>query len=108
MAKKITDKNGKTYVQVKPWYKRWWVWAIIVIVLLIGFGSMGSDDDSSSSSSSSSSSNATSKTVKNTAKEVTLGAGAYKVGQDIKPGRYTVTATDGSGNFTKRFCVQIK
>lgn len=102
MAKKMTDKDGNTYVQVKPWYKHWWVWVIIVIALLIGFGSMGSDDDSSSSSSSSNSSNTTSKTVKNTAKEVTLGAGTYKVGQDIKPGRYAVTATDGSGNFTNK------
>ena len=35
MAKKMTDKDGNTYVQVKPWYKRWWVGVIIVIALLI-------------------------------------------------------------------------
>lgn len=100
MAKQIKDNDGNVYVQKKVWYKRWWVWVIIIIVLLIGFGSMGSDDDSSSSSSSSNSSNTTSKTVKNTAKEVTLGAGTYKTGQDIKPGRYEIKATQGSGNLT--------
>ena len=98
MAKKMVDKDGNTYVQVKPWYKRWWVWVLVVILIFVIGSAAGSDDSSSSSSSSS----ATSKPVKNTAKEVTLGAGTYKVGQDIKPGRYVVTATNGSGNFTNK------
>lgn len=34
MVKKIADKNGDTYVEVKPWYKRWWVWVIAVVVIL--------------------------------------------------------------------------
>ena len=51
MAKKITDKDGNVYVQKKAWYKRWWVWVIIVLELLFGIGSMGSDDNSTSSSS---------------------------------------------------------
>lgn len=101
MAKKMTDKDGNTYVQVKPWYKRWWVWVIIVIVLLMIIGMIGGGDDDSSSSSSNSSTKTT-QTTKNTAKEVTLGAGSYKVGKDIKPGRYVVTATSGSGNFTNK------
>lgn len=33
-------------------------------------------------------------------KLVTLGAGTYKVGEDIKPGRYVITASSGSGNVT--------
>lgn len=33
-------------------------------------------------------------------KLVTLGAGTYKVGEDIKPGRYIITSTNGSGNVT--------
>ena len=38
--------------------------------------------------------------VKNTAKAVTLGAGKYKVGRDIKPGRYVIKAVKGSGNLS--------
>ena len=38
--------------------------------------------------------------VKNTAKAVTLGAGKYKVGRDIKPGRYVIKAVQGSGNLS--------
>lgn len=34
------------------------------------------------------------------ATQTTLGAGTYKVGTDIKPGRYTITAQNGSGNIT--------
>lgn len=109
MAKEIKDENGNTYVQKKPWYKRFWVWLLIVVValFLIGGMSSGSDDDSNSSKSASDSSNTSksSKTndskpsvEKNTAKAVTLGAGTYKVGRDIKPGRYTIQPVSGSGN----------
>ncbi len=41
-----------------------------------------------------------SNTVFAKATQVTLGSGDYKVGQDIKPGRYTITAQSGSGNVT--------
>lgn len=50
MSKKITDKDGNTYVQKKPFYKRAWFW-IIVIILAFGMKSMGSDSKSTSSSS---------------------------------------------------------
>ncbi|MCH3922347.1 hypothetical protein [Limosilactobacillus sp.] len=90
--------NGKR----KPWYKRWWFWVIAIIFVLAAGGMESGSDDNSSNSSSSNSSSQTSKPAKNTAKEVTLGAGAFKVGQDIKPGRYTVTPTSGSGNFTNK------
>lgn len=50
MAKKIKDANGKTYVQVKPWYKRWWLWVIVVIAVLLLIGLFGSGKDSSSDS----------------------------------------------------------
>lgn len=38
MSKKITDENGNTYVQKKPFYKKVWVWIVAVIALMI-FGS---------------------------------------------------------------------
>lgn len=51
MAKKFTDKDGNTFVEVKPWYKKWWIWviAVIVVIFAIGAFSGGSDDSSSAS-----------------------------------------------------------
>lgn len=60
MAKKITDKDGKTYVQVKPWYKRWWIWVIVVIVALFLIGSLTGNSESKSSSGSGSNTQTTS------------------------------------------------
>lgn len=48
MAKKIIDKNGDTYVEVKPWYKRWWVWVIAVVVILGIIGAISGGHDSKS------------------------------------------------------------
>lgn len=56
MAKKIKDENGNVYVQKKPFYKKVWFWLLVVIVIFIGFGTLGSNNSSSSSSSSSSTS----------------------------------------------------
>lgn len=65
MAKKITDKNGDTYVEVKPWYKRWWVWVIAIIVLLfiIGIASGGHGGSESKSGSATTASTTSSITV---------------------------------------------
>lgn len=41
MAKKIKDDEGNVYVESKPWYKKWWVWVLAVIVLLFIIGSVG-------------------------------------------------------------------
>lgn len=61
MSKKITDKDGKTYVQVKPWYKHWWVWVIIAVVALIIIGLLnGNDNDSKTGSGSGSNTQTTS------------------------------------------------
>jgi len=43
MAKKITDENGNTYVQKKPFYKRVWFWILAIIVIAVIGGSMGGD-----------------------------------------------------------------
>ena len=106
MSKKVTGEDGKTYVvkEKKPWYKKWWVWVIGIIVVIFLFAMFGGSDSDSSSSSSNTSSTAkiSSKkkqaVEKNTAKAVTLGAGTYKVGRDIQPGRYVIRAKSGSGN----------
>lgn len=126
MSKKtIKDENGKKYTvkEKKPIYKKWWFWLIVVIILVGIFGSNSSDNSSSSSKSSTTKTEkkANSKQAKqttkkdtiknddtkdakkienNTAQPVTLGAGQYKVGDQIKPGRYVIKAVNGSGNFT--------
>lgn len=54
--KKVTGEDGKTYyVKVKkPFYKRIWFWALVVLVVFIFAGSMGSNESDTSSASSSS------------------------------------------------------
>lgn len=70
MAKEIKDENGNTYVQKKPFYKKWWFWLIIVILVIIGFASAGSGSSNSNSSSNQSKTTAVkkSKTAKKPAK----------------------------------------
>lgn len=48
MSKKITDENGNTYVQKKPFYKRIWfiILAIIVVIIILSQMRGGSSDDS--------------------------------------------------------------
>ena len=52
MSKKMTDKDGKVYVEQKPFYKKVWFWIVIAILVIVVGGAIGggSNDDSSSSS----------------------------------------------------------
>lgn len=50
MAKKIVDENGNTYVQKKPFYKRWWFWLLVLIVVGGIGGNMNGDSSSSTGS----------------------------------------------------------
>lgn len=105
MAKKtITGEDGKVYTfkVKKPFYKRVWFWLLVLVVLIIGLSSMGSGSSSSSSSNSSSHKSSGYTVKKNTGKKITLNTGTFKVGRDIKPGRYLVKAASGSGNFTDK------
>lgn len=45
MSKKITDENGNTYVQTKPFYKKVWFWLLIVLVVVISGASSGSKSE---------------------------------------------------------------
>lgn len=56
MAKKIKDENGNVYVQKKPFYKRFWFWLLVVVMLFIGFGVAGNGGSDNSTNNSSSSS----------------------------------------------------
>lgn len=100
--------------------KRWWSWGLIFVLICGFFVSISNDADNHDETSNttehrvekrttmkkkaSTSNNSTKaskpKPVKNTAKAVTLGAGKYKVGRDIKPGRYVIKPVQGSGNLT--------
>lgn len=53
MSKKITGDDGKTYVQQKPFYKRWWFILFAIVVIGAGIRSAGTSDSDSDSSSSS-------------------------------------------------------
>ena len=35
MSKKITDENGKTYVEKKPFYKKGCFWIVAVVAVII-------------------------------------------------------------------------
>ena len=48
MKKKITDENGKVYVEKKPFYKKGCFWILAVIAIIIIGAVAGGGDDSSS------------------------------------------------------------
>lgn len=60
MKKKITDENGKVYVEKKPFYKKGCFWILAVIAIIIIGAVAGGGDDSSSDKSSRSSNSETS------------------------------------------------
>lgn len=79
MSKKITDENGNTYVQKKPFYKR--VWFIVLVALFIVIGAVstmggGKDDSATKVPNSKASSSSSSKT--------TVADKTFKVGDTIK------------------------
>ena len=121
------SKNKKDYKEAptpsknpsnEPLVKRWWVWGLILVLICGFFVSTSNKAESHDETYKTTvphsikpspvkkrkrlSDYASKKVtkfmpVKNTAKAVTLGAGKYKVGRDIKPGRYVIRAVKGSG-----------
>ncbi|WP_419155193.1 hypothetical protein [Weissella minor] len=56
MSKKITDENGNTYVQKKPFYKKIWFWLLMIVlvaVAAVGFAVSNSGSDSAKETNSS-------------------------------------------------------
>lgn len=85
MSKKITDENGNTYVQKKPFYKR--VWFIVLVALFIVIGAVstmggGKDDSATKVSNSKASSSSSSKT--------TVADKTFKVGDTVKANGVTL------------------
>ena len=42
MAKRFKGEDGKVYIEKKPFYKKQWVW--LVVVLILGIGSLLGED----------------------------------------------------------------
>lgn len=68
MAKKIINENGETFVAVKSWYQKWWIWLIIVLGALVLIGMFYPGDDSSSTQSADSATSTAKTTTKSSAK----------------------------------------
>lgn len=74
----------------KPWYKKWWVWLIIVIVLIGAGSAAGNKDNTATNSGSTSNSPDTTKTEEKT---------EFKVGETASFDNKTVTVTDVQRNY---------
>ena len=85
MAKKITDENGNTYVQKKPFYKKVWFWILVIIIAGIAFGSMGGKKSSNGGEKV----NSTSDSNKDNSSKSKF----YKVGDSVKVDNVTYTLT---------------
>lgn len=64
MSKKIVGDDGKTYVQKKPLYKRFWVWFIAIIAVNMSNNDKSTSSSGSSTTKSTSSTNAASSSSK--------------------------------------------
>lgn len=45
MAKKVMGEDGKMYKVSKPFYKRIWVWVLVVLVIFFGIGIFSEDEE---------------------------------------------------------------
>lgn len=98
---------GKDKVK-KPFYKKVWFWALVVIVIAIGgIGGSGSDDSSKDSKSSSSSSEVS---QVESAKSSSSEKATYGIGQDVAVGKltYKVNSVTTDTNVGGQFGVNAK
>lgn len=103
MAKKITDKDGNTFVEVKPWYKKWWIWVIAVIIVIFAVGTVsgGSNSDSSSKThkaSTSKTKNTNESNTASTAKKLSLSDDSFTINKETD---YNPNYSDSSWTGTK-------
>lgn len=99
MSKKIQDEEGNTYVQVKPWYKKWWIWVLAIIVLFFVFGLVGGNKKGSSSSNSNSTSKASGHQTTNSEKSAESSTTSKKITVDYQNYNYSKAKTY-STNYT--------
>lgn len=96
--KKVTGEDGKTYVmkEKKPFYKKVWVWILVVIVVAAIGGSLGGGDKDKADSGSKDSSSAKTEATSSAAKESTVESSA--AAESDSKATYkdrTLTAPDG-------------
>lgn len=104
------DSKGK-----KPIFKKWWFYLIIGVIFLAVIGESEDSKEPVKENTSQSEQNVSSEALSNSAKDavtpevekeeyintaesIELFTGEFAVGTDIKPGRYKITTSDGSGN----------
>ena len=85
---KITDENGKTYVEKKPFYKKgcFWIIAVVAVAIIIGAvaGGGGGDNDNGGTQINKTTAKAKKSSAKKTPK-------FYKVGDTVKVGDVVYT-----------------
>lgn len=102
MSKKIQGEDGKTYVQKKPFYKRFWFWVLIIIIVIgvgsqMGNGSSSTSSRSSSSESSSAKSSSSSEKVPTEYKNALIKAQSYATTMDMSEASVKAQLTSDSG-----------
>lgn len=101
---------GKDKVK-KPFYKKVWFWALVVIVIAIGgIGGSGSDDSSKDSKSSSSSSEVSQVESAKSSESSSSEKATYGIGQDVAVGKltYKVNSVTTDTNVGGQFGVNAK
>ena len=86
MSKKITDENGKTYVEKKPFYKKgcFWIIAVVAVIIIAAVAGSGSGDNGNGGTK-------VEKTTAKAKKSSTKKTDFYKVGDTVKVGDVVYT-----------------
>lgn len=87
MSKKITDENGKTYVEKKPFYKKGCFWIVAVVAVAIIIGAVAGGSGGGSDNGGTKVEKTTAKAKKSSAKKTQF----YKVGDTVKVGDVVYT-----------------
>lgn len=112
---KTKEKEAQDSKVKKPIFKKWWFYLIIGVIFLAVIGESEDDKNPAKENTAQSEQNVSSEALSNsardaitpeaekeeyinTAESIELFTGEFAVGTDIKPGRYKITTSDGSGN----------